>query len=64
MSRRDATGPIRCIEAKRVTLGATHPGDNTIHLTDALRVLADRVSHDGASESVECSDQVMSPKKC
>jgi len=34
--------PVRGIEQKRVVLGATYPGDNPAHVTDALRQLADR----------------------
>ena len=35
-------GPVRGIELKRVILGATYPGDNPAHLSDALRQLGDR----------------------
>ena len=36
------SGPVRGIEQKRVVLGATYPGDNPAHVTDALRQLGDR----------------------
>jgi predicted AAA+ superfamily ATPase len=41
-ARTGVTGPVRGIEQKRVVLGATYPGDNPAHLTDALRQLGDR----------------------
>ena len=41
-ARTGTTGPVRGIEQKRVVLGATYPGDNPAHLTDALRQLGDR----------------------
>jgi predicted AAA+ superfamily ATPase len=41
-ARTGVTGPVRGIEQKRVVLGSTYPGDNSAHLTDALRTLGDR----------------------
>ena len=41
-ARTGVSGPVRGIEQKRVVLGATYPGDNPAHLTDALRQLGDR----------------------
>lgn len=41
-ARTGVAGPVRGIEQKRVVLGATYPGDNPAHLTDALRQLGDR----------------------
>jgi predicted AAA+ superfamily ATPase len=41
-ARTGESGPVRGIEQKRVVLGATYPGDNPAHVTDALRQLADR----------------------
>jgi len=41
-SRTGQSGPVRGIEQKRVVLGATYPGDNPAHVTDALRQLGDR----------------------
>ena len=42
LNQSSADGAVRGIEAKRVILGATYPGDNPAHLADALRVLGDR----------------------
>ena len=42
LNQSGADGAVRGIEAKRVILGATYPGDNPAHLADALRVLGDR----------------------
>jgi predicted AAA+ superfamily ATPase len=41
-ARAGDSGPIPGVEQKRVVLGATYPGDNPAHVTDALRQLADR----------------------
>ena len=41
-ARAGESGPIPGVEQKRVVLGATYPGDNPAHVTDALRQLADR----------------------
>lgn len=41
-ARAGENGPVRGIEQKRVVLGATYPGDNPAHVTDALRQLGDR----------------------
>lgn len=41
-ARLGESGPVRGVEQKRVVLGATYPGDNPAHVTDALRQLGDR----------------------
>lgn len=41
-ARSGESGPVRGIGQKRVVLGATYPGDNPAHVTDALRQLGDR----------------------